>query len=457
MTISDDVKRAYQALAAKQDPYTELWNYYEGNPPIRFVTERLREIFGKEVRFSENWSAVVVDAECDRIQLNGFALAGGAEGEDDPLETRLNELFEDTELKLDADDVVKAAKVCGESFVFVWKEDGGAVEAYYNDPRLCHLFYEADRPHVKRMAAKWWVGDDKRRYLNLYYPERIEYYASKGAAANVTTASAFQPLREPAANPFGIIPVFHFRNDRRRITSALQNVIEPADAINKLFQDMMVAAEFGSFKQRWIITQSEIGSLKNAPNEIWELPAGDGEGQPTSAGEFSATELKNYLEAMEKIANDIARITRTPKHYLMNQTGDPSGEALIAMEAPLNKKAQKSIDRLTPEWKAVAAFMLRLDSGADVPVGAITPEFDRPETVQPRTEAEIREINGRAGIPLVTSLRKEGWTEAEIAQLLADRDEANRAQQSALADSLIEAQRRFDQGGNPATEDDDAA
>jgi SPP1 family phage portal protein len=420
MTVTADLKLAYETLKAKKLRYDILFNYYDGNPPMQYVSDRLREVFGnREARFSQNWPAVVIDSEADRIQMNGFSV-----GEDDELTDTLTGLFEDTELISDVDDVTLATLVTGEAFVFVWQGENNEIEGYYNDPRLCHVFYDQERPREKRMAAKWWVDGNQKRRINLYYPDRIEYYISVNKAENTDNAVGMYALQPAAANPFNEIPIFHFRRERRTIKSALVNVIEPADAINKLTQDMMVAAEFGAFKQRYVITSATITQLKNAPNEIWSLPAADMDGQPTMAGEFSATELNNYLEAMDKLAYNIAIITRTPKHFFMGQGGDPSGEALIAMEAPLNKKAQKTIDRMTPVWRQVAVFMLKL-KGVDVDPKTIKPLFERPETVQPKTAAEIREIDVRTGIPLSTSLKREGWTEKEVAEMEDDRkDEA---------------------------------
>lgn len=457
---SGDLKRAFEMLTKKTLMYTVLWNYYEGRQPLVYTNDRLREVFQNvNARFSENWCAVVIDSERERIRLKEFTLPQPEveapqpapvveqpapvspppsddaapvpppqpqpieQPPENPVETRLNEMFSQTELNLDADDVTLAALVCGESYVIAWKDEDGEVEAYYNDPRMCHMFYDPDHPRKKLFAAKWWVGeDDGKRYLNLYYPDRIEYYISTQKAEAFTTWRGMQPAgSEP--NPTEEVPVFHFRIDRRKTTSRLDNVIEPQDALNKLFADMMVAAEFGAFKQRYVISAADVNSLKNSPNEIWALPAGDGPGQQTSAGEFSATELTNYISAMDKIAQSIAIISRTPKHYILAQGGDPSGEALIAMEAPLNKKAQSAIDRFKPTWSELAAFLLKLDGAREVPKQDITPMFDPPETVQPRTEAEIRQLNVNAGIPLVTSLRREGWTDSEIAQMQEDKSE----------------------------------
>lgn len=447
--MTTDLERAYDALSGKQAKYSTLWDYYDGNHPLVYSTQRLRDIF-KDInaRFSLNWAAVIVDSVADRLQLQQFTVA-----DDDEATTVLNELFVSTELALDDADVHKAALVTGEAFVFAWLSGDGAVEAYYNDPRLCHVFYDAENPRRKAFAAKWWVGQNKRRYLNLYYPDRIWYFVSTSAADEVQSAKNFMPVAEmpEAENPFGEIPVFHFRPERRIIKSELDNVVEPQNAANKLFADMMVAAEFGAFKQRYIISNMDTkGRLKNAPNEIWDLPAADGQVQQTSVGEFSATELGNYLEALDRITSYLAIITRTPKHYFFSQGGDPSGEALIAMEAPLNKKCDAYIERLKVPWQRLAAFMLRL-SGVDVQASDIQVLYADPETVQPRTRAEIRQIDVNAGIPLVTVLRREGWTQKELDGMEDDRSAERAAQTNSLALALLQQQRQFDQNNNGNT------
>ena len=210
--------------------------------------------------------------------------------------------------------------------------------------------------------------------------------------------------------------------------------------------DMMVAAEYGAFKQRYIISNADVsGKLKNAPNEIWDLPAGDGMGQQTQAGQFEATALDNYLKAIENLATAISTITRTPKHYFFSIGSNLSGESLTAMEAPLNKKAQDRIDRFIPEWRNAAQFLMKL-AGVEVSTRDIEPEYDRPEMVQPRTEAETREINVRAGMPLVTACRESGWSEEQIKRMLKDKDEEEKRNKASLGQALLDAQRRFDQG-----------
>lgn len=451
--MQTDLEMAFEMLTAKKPIYDRFWNYYDSNQPLIYNRERLRDIF-KDInaRFTQNWCAVVIDSLLERLNLMQFVIA-----KNEQTTELLNRQWQLSEMALDADDAHLAALVTGEAYIIAWKEDGEPAEAYYNDPRNVHLFYSGDNPRRKRFAAKWWIGDDWHRHMTLYYPDRLEYYRSRNSIASlsptggvvaghdVQNAAAFgEP--ETANNPHGEIPVFHLRRERRVIKSELTSIIEPQDAINKLLSDMMVAAEYGAFKQRYVISQVDIrGKLKNSPDEIWALPAGDGEGQQTSAGEFSPTELGNYLSAIEQLVQSVAVISRTPKHYFLSQNGDPSGEALIAMEAPLNKKAQKYIDRFSSTWRKVAQFLLKLE-GITVDELDITASFDRPETVQPMTNAVIRKTNVDAGLPLTTQLRDEGWTEQELDDMQQDKEDEQARNQAGLGTALLNAESQFDRG-----------
>lgn len=422
MNIQDDLKQAYDAIISKNKDYTTAFNYYDGDHPTVYTASRLKEVFsGVLERFTENWCSVVIDSVKDRIQLAGFDGPEGAQG-------AIDDIFEMNQLYLESDDLHEAMLVTGEAFAIVWRNEAGQAEIFYNDPRLCHAFYESENPRVMRYAAKIWVADDKTFRLTLYYPDQLFYFRTTQKAENVSSSSAFVVDDEiapngEAVNEAGQIPVFHFRISKRRVKSDLADVVPIQNGINKLLTDMMVAAEYGAFRQRWVISNSDTSVLKNAPNEIWSIPAGDGIGQSTSVGDFSPTDLGNYLEAIEKLAGDISRISRTPKHYFFAQGDTPSGEALMAMEAPLSRKVEDRIDRAKPVWAEAMAFALSL-VGIAVDAREITPVFKIVRTVQPRTEAEIRAINVGAGMPLATTLRRDAdWSESEIKQMMVEKEE----------------------------------
>lgn len=457
----EDMAIAFMALTAKRSVYDSLWKYYDGDQPLVYAAKRLEEIFANlDARFSENWCEVVIGATHDRIQLTGFRVPGN-----DVATEALAKEWARLELALESDEAHEAVLVCGEAFVIVWPSDdaagdgaANALQVYYHDPRLCHIQYDPANPRRKLWAAKWW--DDRalrRRRVNLYYPDRVEYWistkdplAGDGLGVDLT-ADNFEPYNEDGAtqaeHDYGDVPVFHLRLHRRRIKSELVNVITPQNGINKLLIDMMVAAEYGAFKQRWVISNADTAALKNAPNEVWNIPAGDGAEQPTAVGEFSATDLKNYLDAIQQLAQSVAIITRTPRHYFFGQGDAPSGEALIVMEAPLIKKVNRYIARLASGWRLIAAFILRLQ-GIEVDATDIEPLFEDPRQLQPVMQSDIRQKSVQAGIPLTTVLRDEGKDQAYLDQLAKDKQAEQLAAQSGLAAALLSRERTFNAGGS---------
>jgi hypothetical protein len=116
------------------------------------------------------------------------------------------------------------------------------------------------------------------------------------------------------------------------------------------------------------------------------------------------------------------------------------------MEAPLNKKASDYIARLTSTWRPALAFAFKL-LGTEVKPSDITLRYERPETVQPLTQSIVRQNSVTAGIPLVTALQREGWTEAELSEMQADKEDEDQANKMSLGAALARAQRTFD-GGN---------
>ncbi len=254
--------------------------------------------------------------------------------------------------------------------------------------------------------------------LTLYYPERLEYYLASTDGRAVSDDTRWM-LEETAVNEYGEIPVFHFRSTRR-LKSDLKDAIPVQIAINKLVNDLMVAAEFGAFKQRWVISQSDVlDGLKNSPNEIWQLPAGDGMGQDTRAGEFQGSDLMAYVRGIDHFSASLASITRTPKHFFFKTGASVSGEALLTMESPLARKAEKRIDLFTPEWRKAFSFLLCV-AGENVRPSDIDLVFEPVASLQPLTRAQVRTQNKAAGIPLVTQLRLEGWTDEQLEQLKMD-------------------------------------
>ncbi len=431
-----DLERAFEALKGKQAHCEKMNAFYEGRHGLQYATERLRSQFDDlKARWTENWCAVVCDSLLDRLALKGFKLDDKAAS--DALET----LWDSLDLSLDSDEVCRDVAVTSEGFIMVEKTDD-QVNVFANPPHLCHAFYREDNPRQMEFAAKWFDRDDKARLI-LYYPDKLIHYVAEKKRSEVSEAKAFTLDPEfpdgEEPNEYERIPVFHYHSATKG--GELPNVIGPQNAINKLFADMMVSAEFGAWPQRYAIMASgtDASQLKASPKSIMKLFFDQETGPGTSVGQFDATQLENFYKAMDREASVIAVISRTPKHYLLQQ-GDVSGEALIAMEAPLNRKAGKYAARLGVTWRQCAQFILEL-LGHTVDTNDIEPIWEDVRTVQPWTEAQIRKTNAEAGIPIETQLEREGWTDEEIAEMQkVDQDKQTRS--TTIADVAIADARR---------------
>ena len=400
-----DLNEAFKAIRGKRADLDTLFAYVDGPQPLKYSTDKLTELFANiNAHFEENLCSVVVEAALDRIQLTGFA----TKNEDKTVSDRFKEIFDRLHLDIEADKAHYASLSTSLAYVIVWKDEQNTV-AYYNDPRMCHVFYEDANPRKKRFAAKWFAHTDGKQEITLYYVDRIEHWVSEKRSDNsaLDKPTAFR-FESGETNTFGVIPVFELRSP-----GEIFKVLTLQDAINKLFADMMTAAEFSSVLQRYVISQSDPGALKNAPNEIWWIPAGDGQGQGAAVGTLEATVLSNFSVEMDKIANKMFVITRTPKHYLMDTGSNISGEALMAMEAPLVKKCKKRQNLFASQWQDIAAFIAQLE-GLTIAPDDITCIWDRPESLQPLTEAQVRQTAVSTGIPLETMLKREGWTDDEL-------------------------------------------
>ena len=422
-----DLSRAFDHFKDVYLKYCAYYDYFDGNQPLRYSTERLKDAFQQiRPKFRQNWCAVVINSVLDRMELYGWSVA------DEGMNAILSDAWAETGLSLESNEVHESALVCGESFLIGWEEEGQPIEFYFNDPRRAACFYDSDRPKVKTYAAKWWDSDEGCRML-LYYPDRLERYIAPGKQmADMRAEESGSAFRLEAdgitPNPFGMIPVFHFRNSLRSHESDLKNVTEIQDAINKLFCDMMVTAEFSAFPARYVISSADIQTLKNAPNQIWDLPAGLEGQQGTQVGTLQAADLHNYSGQIEALAQSISSITRTPRHYFEHQSTQISGEALITMEAPLVKKVNQKRELYGDVWQEVGQFVL-LTNGYYVRKADIQPQWGKAEADQPLTETQAIANYRNAGLPLKSALRLSGYTSAEIeiveAELAEEKQQEN--------------------------------
>ena len=344
-------------LDAVQTEYRRYDDYYSGKHPVLLASEKWRGLFGRLfTRFSDNFCALVVDAVEERLTVQGFRMGAEEDSEADDDAWRIwqtNQLDAWSQVA-HTESLVKGCSYMGVSpFRDEWPAEDApliTVEDAFEVVVRTSTSYRG-----RRIAAlKKWKGDDGEWLATLYLPDEI--VKLQQARKNAGERSTWEPRAIPGeswplVNPLGIVPIIPLVN-RPRLRgngeSEIAGVIPVQDAINKLAMDMLVAAEYGAFRQRWATgveipmdpeTGKPIDTYKTSIDRFISTPVPD-----ARFGEFGQTDLAPYKQAIEMFIQHIASTTRTPPHYLLGQAGSfPSGESLKATETGLVAKAHRKM------------------------------------------------------------------------------------------------------------------
>ena len=379
------IARLERLLDARAPEARRFADYYDGQHPLFFATAKYRELFGQLFRgFADNFCGVVVDAVEERLDVQGFRFGTSATIDAaDEADRDAWRIWQVNQLDAWSGNAHTEALVKGEAYALVspfrneWP-DSRTPLITIEDALECVVETSPANRRVRLAALKRFRGDDDRLRATLYLPDRIEKYIERSSDRPVTNASQmtglvtaptpvqWEPLIThgepwPLENMLGMVPVVPLVN-RPRLSGFGRSEIAPVtpiqDALNKLFTDMLVASEYGAFRQRWatgieIPTDPQTGQptepYKTAIDRFISTAAPD-----ARFGEFEQTDLATYVKAIETAVQHIATITRTPPHYLLGQSGTfPSGESLKATETGLVAKARRKMRHFGESWEDI--------------------------------------------------------------------------------------------------------
>lgn len=459
------IKRALDLLNSRRMVYELPGAYYEGRQRLTFATQSFRNVFGGLFKeFADNLCRPTCDAVVDRLEITGFENETAGDAENQQLDNAWR-IWQDNRMDLGSIEVHLDTVLYGDGYVVVWPDDTGKPEIYPQAPWEMVCGYDPERRDRVAWAAKSWMQDDNYCRLTLYYPDRIEKYITRGTVSEGGTleASAFVPYAElgepwPLPNPYDKVPVFHFSNSVKRGhcgTSELADVIPLQDLLNKQVADMVVASEFVAFPQRYAIgVMAEINadtgkprvSFKPGPGNLWTVEDTD-----VQFGQFDAGDITQYVTAINDTRVEVARVSRTPLHYLVPMAGTPpSGEALKTAEAPFLGKVKRKQIVLGNTWEDVMRFAMQIvgEPTANLNLSAL---WKDPESRNEFDDLQAMDIKvNKVGISKEQALRELGYSERQIEQMQADAqaaeqramDTMKRQQDMAMADT-------FGQDGRP--------
>ena len=372
-----DIKIALEGILDRRDHYLTAESYYNAVQKEIFTNQTWLKLFRQNnSHFRFNFSKTVVDAVSNRLEIANIF------GMNEQESNVINEIWEKNDLKLDANEIHRNALMYGDAYGIVWTDTNGDITVDYNSPLTTIIIYDDENPRIKRFAAKLWQTTDAQgKYItkmNMYYTDRIEKYVTFGEVENVASVTGFT-LTEVIENPWGEVPVFHFRTTRQYGRPEHLDAYGPQDAINKMIATHMTTVDYQGAPQRYALSSGgngaeyedfnetgtvdeNLGRLKNGPGELWYLNG------VSKVGEFAPADHKVFTEPVSEFVRSMASITSTPLHYF-EKTSIPSGEALRTAEAPLIKKIQDRQISFGNAWRDMFSFILLvqgIDSGAYV-------------------------------------------------------------------------------------------
>jgi hypothetical protein len=418
-----DIKKAFDHIIASRDAYIKAEAYYDGNQPEVFQSQRWNRIFRFEnADFRFNFAKTVVDSVHNRLDIKQVMAVEQSAND------YLNTVFDQTDIKLDMNEIHRNALVYGDCYAIVWPDANGVVAIDYNSPKTTTLVYDQENPRIKSFAAKMWqieTETEKVIKLNLYYPDRIEKYEGRGDLEILTHAPQLA-LVETVPNPWNEIPVFHFRTHKPYGKPEHYDAYGPQDAINKLINTHMYTVDYQGAPQRYALAngnntaeledfaeddtaRENLSSLQNGPGQLWYLQG------VSAVGQFPAADPATFTNPVNEFVADMAAITSTPIHYFTSGSYIPSGEALRVSEAPLTKKVLNRQLAFGSTWRDLFKLMLRIEGiTSDVEI-----VWANPETIDSVDQWDIAVRKKSVGMPLEQILIELGY-DTEIAAQVAE-------------------------------------
>jgi hypothetical protein len=426
---SDLLVELLQELDAPQARICELERYATGHQALAFLSPEAKQALGTRLgRMVSNIPKLAVTALSERIRILGFT------GVDISAEWRTNDL---DELSAAA---IRESLLFGNSFVIVWADSAGRPLVTVESPKQVAVIRDPATREVVSAVKRW--RTKTQTHAMVYLPDRIEHHRANTAGA----ATAGFDLVESIDNPLGVVPVVPITNADFLLgkgCSEIDDLIPLCDALNKLLADMMVTSEYTGRPRRWAtgIELTEKPVVDEDGNPVMDeddqpvvetanpIPEGNrmmvSENETAKFGQLDAAGLNGYESGVRVILGQIMAVSALPAHMLgVLHDQVTSADALRAAEASLTARAEARQKTFGRAFEQVARLIVAVRDGVNV--SDVMPQVC---WADPSTRSEAQEADAvvklvQAGIlPVSWALKKMGYTDAEITEIVDGRTE----------------------------------
>lgn len=476
---TSDLATALDQLGKAYGSYVKAEQYYEDERGEYFASIRVRRAIARTgAGFRFGFAKTPVDAVADRLEISSVTCT------DERANALLLDMWEDNQLDLEMPNIFRRACEYGDAYVIVWPSsmtdtedqdsititaaepaegdntptvvdtdaDGFAnVDIFYNSPTCCRLFYDPEKPLVKAFGVKKWVlNATKQVRVDLYYPDRIERYVSPKGKLQ-PKPSDMQPFLDDGQgdsdgvieNPFGEIPIFHFRTDRPYGVPEHKPFYGAQDAIHKLIISHMSGVDYQAFPQRYALMDpdADTGEATNNDEDLFAFgldtgatsrPA-DPQSQLTAdpgsfwqlkgmreVGQFAEANPATFLDPMMAYLKFGATLSNTPMRLFDYAAQLPSGASQVQLEGPFVKKVLARQRSFGATLRELFVFALKITG---FPGAKVVVNWAPPATVDDLVGWQIVGEKIRNGMPPRQAFLEAGRTVDQVNAWFGEEDE----------------------------------
>ncbi|WP_099023570.1 phage portal protein [Mycolicibacterium palauense] len=407
-------------LDAPRARFEELYRYSTGTQRQAFLSEDSRKALDSHLyRLAINIPSLAVSSLVERLRISGFS------------DQRATELFRSTDLDQTSAEAMADALTYGSGYVLVWSQDGRPT-ATVEDPRQCAVIRDPANRTVVAGIKRYHTATTTEAYI--YGPTTVEHWSAP------TTGGTTYALVETIDHDLGRVPLVPIGTGR----SEIDDLKGPVDALNKVILSMLVGVHRAGFGRSWStgleLTEKPILNSEGDPildsdgqpmvevvspiEDISTLPMAISESSETKFGNFTEPTLSGFETAVRVIVSQIMAVSALPSHYLGILTSQPtSADALRASEASLVARVEQRQQAFGRSWEQIGRLLVAVDTGADPASIPLRVNWAPADT---RSEAQVSDSVTKlvqAGIlPVSHALRRLGYSDAEVADILADRE-----------------------------------
>lgn len=346
-------------LGSQQMEMKESLEYYEAEHRLRALGLAVPPEM-QDLESPIGWPRLYLDAIEERLDIEGFRLGTSQDAVDEISDWwQSNDMDEESGLgHLDA-------LIYGRAYVTVAHPGDGDDDVpiiRVESPR--NMIAEVDpRTRQVQHALRLYSADGKpdEDKATLYLPDAT-YFLGKNSGRWV--------VEDQVQHGLGVVPVVPLVNRERLSERDGKSEITPelrafTDAGARIMMDMQAAAELMGFPQRVLfgIEADTIapGGDRQAVMDAYLARILAFENEAGKAFQFSAAELRNFVDVLQELAKHVASYTGLPPQYLTFSSDNPaSAEAIKSSESRLVKKCERKGRMFGGAWERVIRLCYRV-------------------------------------------------------------------------------------------------